>query len=56
MPELLQYLRGNYHFWKEKEQQGITSIQDFVSVQDTIQEHDETRAETGTSCTAGGVC
>lgn len=49
MPELLQYLKGNYQFWKEKEQQGITSIQDFVSVQDTIEEHDESRTESSSN-------
>ena len=55
MPELLQYLKGNYTFWKEKEAQGITSIQDFVTVQDTIQEHEEPVRPAESSPAAGGV-
>lgn len=28
MPELMNYMESNYRFWKEKEAQGVTTIQD----------------------------
>lgn len=48
LPEMLYYLRSNYQYWKEKEEQGVTSINELYPLSnkiDRLSEMDESRAE-----------
>lgn len=47
LPEMLYYLRTNYQFWKEKEEQGVMSVADLCpgSKIEQLSEVDESKTD-----------
>ncbi|KAL0279576.1 UNVERIFIED_CONTAM: hypothetical protein PYX00_001103 [Menopon gallinae] len=48
LPEILYYLRSNYQYWKEKEEEGVTSISNFAPINTKIgflSEVDESKSD-----------
>lgn len=48
LPEMLYYLRSNYQYWKEKEEEGVTSISNFDPINSKIgflSEVDESKSD-----------
>lgn len=48
LPEMLYYLRSNYQYWKEKEEQGVTSINELYPLSNRIEllkELDESKSD-----------